>query len=75
MMLENVQEGIFGLKNLATGLVVESTADGSVRTADYNENGYQQWRFVKVEYGCFSLKNVATGKYLDSNAEGKVYTL
>lgn len=41
MLLENVQEGKFGLRNFATGLILESSPDGSVRTADKNEKGYQ----------------------------------
>ena len=67
--------GVFVLKSLATGRVLDSNGAGKAYTLGYNHGNYQKWDVQQSGNGYAHLRNVATGLYLDSNHEGNLYTL
>lgn len=59
----------FVIRSVASNLVLERKADGSVTTAIESGSAAQHWTFevftVSLDEGCYSICSDSTGKYLD----------
>jgi Ricin-type beta-trefoil lectin domain len=67
--------GVATLRDLATGLTLDSNTSGNVYALPANGGSFQKWVVARSDFGTVTLRDLATSRCLDSNTNGDVYTL
>ena len=64
--------GVTTLRNLATGLTLDSNPSGDVYALRANYGSFQKWVVTRADFGTVTVRNLATSRCLDSNTNRDV---
>jgi serine/threonine-protein kinase len=67
--------GTLILRDVSTGLCLDSNTSGHAYTLGCNGGSFQKWAVIRRSATVVNLRNLATGFCLDSNTAGDAYTL